>query len=205
MDEASGRAGLGSSRASGRDLFAVFKAMVGVPTRLLALPPNPILGAPVVGSPEARRAAAVVVGAKGGLEEVGTLLEVFKGMVGAPIKFFSLPNETLGGVIAMGVVGLFSEGTVGGATEGGAVGRATEGGAVKGLGVSVGAGAAIAADGALVTTLGEPKGSVAEGIAGGMSEALSVIRTVSLLRGTIDVSLDMDFVSLSLMGLTFID
>lgn len=127
---------------------------------------------------------------------------VLRAIVGAPIGALVVASLTVGAPAATGApavrsgivgAGTGARGTVGdpeggdGTVAVGARGADGVGGATGGVGGPTGAaGAGVA-------------GSVAEGMAGGASAALSVTRTVSFFNGTLEVCLDGVVFSFSLM------
>lgn len=131
------------------------------------------------------------------------MLAVFKAIVGAPIGALVVASLMVGAPTLVGLE--VRNGMVGAGTGArGAVG-APEGGSVavgaKGA-VGIGTGAITGGIGGLNVGAGV-EGSMAEGTAGGASAALRVTRTVSFLRGTLEVCFDGVLFSLSLMPLGF--
>lgn len=134
-------------------------------------------------------AAAVLVGLPIGVVEVASL------MVGAP--------PAVGGpAVRRGMVGA-GAGLVPGApaVRRGMVGAGAAVGAPAARNGMVGAGAGTVAVGGTGGRTGGASGTVADGMAGGASAAFNVTRTVSFLRGTLEVCLDGlgDGLSFSLM------
>lgn len=136
----------------------------------------------MVGAPTG---ALVVANLMVGAPAVGGFPAVLSGIVGAGAGILAaLGAEGVGGLEAEGGVG--AVGGLGAAD--GAVGAPA---AVGGLGGP--------ATGGFTGAVGGFGGRLADGTAGGASAALSVTRTVSFLRGTLEVCFDGGLFSLSLM------
>lgn len=163
----------------GSGVFAVLRAMVGAPTGALEVA-SLMVGAPI--------GPAVLSGMVG----AGCF-----GDVGAPVR----GADAVRGLGAPGAVGLTGAGVDGDSGGFGAVGAAEGAAGACAVGTTGTMGGLVGAAGVSFTgasELGVP-GNVAEGTAGGASEALRVTRTVSFFKGMLEVFLEAGWFSFSLM------